>query len=342
MTSRELSNFCTGFALLINAAVSLDEGLYAMAEDAESEVEKELLTVMAKELEEGAALSETMKNTNAFPEYVVKMADVGETTGTLDGIMGSLGDFYDREHLLTKAIKSALTYPLIMVFMVLVICFVLFTRVMPIFAGIYEEMGTQLPQLTQRAIELGGVLTGFAIIIILVMVTVITLVGVLIKKGLKVQWAKAVLDRIKSSNKMALDIDRLRIATVMSITIKSGIDLKKGLDMAESLVRNKRTLEMIRQCKKEAKGSVGFYEAVKISGLFTGVDLQLLKVGSYSGRLGIAMDQIAKRYEEEVETSIETMIGNFEPTMVAVLALIVGTILIAVMMPLVGILSSIG
>jgi type IV pilus assembly protein PilC len=195
---------------------------------------------------------------------------------------------------------------------------------------------------TKTAIDTGGIITGAAIVILLVLAIGAVTIDLLMKKGFKVQWAKGVLDRIKNRNKIALSIAKRRFAGIMSITVKSGMDLKKGLDMAEGLVENKRAIEMIQHCKSEFTGPVGFYEAIKISRLFTGMDLQLLKVGSRSGRLGFAMDQISERYEEEVDTSIETMIGRFEPTMVAVLAIIVGMILFAVMMPLVGILSSIG
>lgn len=342
MTAKEISAFCIGIALLVGSAVSLDEGLYTMADDADDPKDKELLTEMARSMENGASLSETLKKSGIFPEYVISMTAVGEETGTLEMIMKSLADYYEKEHSLTKAIKNALTYPIIMIFMLVVVCFVLLVKVMPIFENIYEQMGTQLPQAAKTAIEVGGVVTGVVIAIILAMAVAAIIIGLLMKRGVEVQWTKGILDKIKSRNKIALAIAKRRFTAVMSLAIRSGMDMKKGLDMAEALVENENAVERIRACRENYTGEIGFYEAMKRSGLFTGMDLQLLKVGDRSGRLNIAMDQISERYEEEVNTSIENMIGRFEPTMVAALAIVVGMILFAVMMPLVGILSSIG
>ncbi len=342
MTAKEISAFCIGIALLVGSAVSLDEGLYTMADDADDPKYKELLTEMARSMENGVSLSETLKKAGVFPVYVISMTAVGEETGTLEMIMKSLADYYEKEHSLTKAIKNALTYPVIMIFMLVVVCFVLLVKVMPIFENIYEQMGTQLPPAAKTAIEVGGIVTGAVIALILAMAAAAIIIGLLMKRGVEVQWTKGILDKIKSRNKIALATAKRRFTAVMSLAIRSGMDMKKGLDMAEALVENKNAVERIRACRENYTGEIGFYEAVKRAGLFTGMDLQLLKVGDRSGRLNIAMDQISERYEEEVNTSIENMIGRFEPTMVAALAIVVGMILFAVMMPLVGILSSIG
>lgn len=342
MTAKEISAFCTGISLLVGSAVSLDEGLYTMADDAGSKGEKILLTEMALSMENGASFSETLKKARVFPEYVISMAAVGEETGTLEMIMNSLAEYYEKEHSLTKAIKNALTYPIIMIFMLVVVCFVLLVKVMPIFEDIYEQMGTQLPVAAKTAIEVGGIVTGAVIVIILVMAAAALIIGILIKRGVEVQWTKSILDKIKTRNKIALAIAKRRFTAVMSLAIRSGMDMKKGLDMAQGMVENKKATEMIRKCKDNYTGEIGFYETIKLSGFFSGMDLQLLKVGNRTGRLDIAMDQISARYEEEVDTSIENMIGRFEPTMVAALAIVVGMILFAVMMPLVGIMSSIG
>jgi len=342
MTAKEISVFCIGIALLVGSAVSLDEGLYTMADDAGDPKDKKLLTEMARSMENGASLSETLKKAAVFPEYVISMTAVGEETGTLEMIMKSLADYYEKEHSLTKAIKNALTYPVIMIFMLVVVCFVLLVKVMPIFENIYEQMGTQLPQAAKTAIEVGGIVTGAVIIVILAMAAAAIINGLLMKKGVEVQWTKGILDRIKSRNKIALAIAKRRFTAVMSLAIRSGMDMKRGLDMAEALVENKNAVERVRVCRENYTGEIGFYEAVKRAGLFTNMDMQLLKVGDRTGRLNLAMDQISERYEEEVNTSIENMIGRFEPTMVAILAIVVGMILFAVMMPLVGILSSIG
>ncbi|MEG1583788.1 MAG: type II secretion system F family protein, partial [Anaerovorax sp.] len=188
MTAKETSLFCLEISLLLEAAIALDEGLYTMAENAPTAENKRLLTGVARDLEGGMPFSEALEKTGAFPVYMVKMAQVGYETGTLDQVMGALSTYYDKEHQLAKSIKSALTYPLVMVFILLVVFFVLLTKVMPIFEGIYEQVGLQLSHVAKSAIGIGGVISG-VLLVILVMVGLVALsLGILAKKGKRVQW----------------------------------------------------------------------------------------------------------------------------------------------------------
>ncbi|MFR6282281.1 MAG: type II secretion system F family protein [Lacrimispora saccharolytica] len=142
-TGLSLSGFCMQISILLKSAVPLYEGLSVMAEDASSPREKEILTAMSDKLRMGFPFSEAVSEAGCFPAYVTQMTVLGERTGTLDETMEHLSRFYEREYRLGENLRRAVTYPAIMIVMLLVILFILFTRVMPIFSGVYEQLGQQ-------------------------------------------------------------------------------------------------------------------------------------------------------------------------------------------------------
>lgn len=150
----ELSAFCLQISLLLEAAVPLEEGLAIMAEDAASQGEKDMLLYMAEGVELGDPFFKVMEDTGVFPAYVVRMAKLGQQTGTMDQMMKSLSDYYEKEYRLLRAIKNAVTYPVMMVVMLLVVLFVLFSKVMPVFNKVYEQLGAQMPPVAASAMRL--------------------------------------------------------------------------------------------------------------------------------------------------------------------------------------------
>ena len=341
-SSREISAFCLQISLLLHAAIPLDEGLSVMAEDAVWDEEKKLLMQMAEEAELGSPFSTVLEHAGVYPSYVVRMARLGEETGNLDQIMESLADYYEKEYLLFKNLKHAVTYPLIMITMLLIVLFVLFTKVMPIFERVYEQLGTEMSPVSLAATRLGSIFSGAALILGGVLAIVIFLVWSFGKFGKRIPAAERFLQWIKRKNKIALAIANRRFTAVMALTLKSGLDLEKGMELAGSLVENKSVEEKIKHCSAEMEAGTDYYTAMKNTGMFKGFYVQMIKVGTKSGRLDSVMEEISKNYEEEADMAIEHLVSQFEPTAVAVLAVAVGLILLSVMLPLVGVLSAIG
>ncbi len=341
-TYRELSAFCLQMSLLLKAAVPLDEGLRIMAEDGENEDEKNRLLFLADEIELGAPAFEALEKTGSFPDYVIKMAKLGDQTGTLDEMMESLSEYYDKEDRMIRNIRNAITYPIMMVLMLLAVLFVLFTRVMPVFEEVYEQLGTRIPPVSQAAIRLGGTFSGIALAAAAVAALAVLGLYMASKAGKKVGLVENLADRFKRSNKTALLAAKRRCSSVLALTLKSGLELEKGIELAGELTGNSKIQEYLAKCKEELETGKGYDEAMKESGLFNGFQIQMIKVGNRSGRLDSVMEDISRGYEEEADASIENAISRLEPTIVAVLAVSVGLVLLSVMLPLVGILSAIG
>ncbi|MBE7720338.1 MAG: type II secretion system F family protein [Lacrimispora celerecrescens] len=341
-SSRELSAFCLQISILLHAAIPLDEGLSVMAEDAVWEEEKKLLIQMAEEAELGIPFSKVLENTGVYPFYVIHMAKLGEETGTLDQIMESLAGYYEKEHTLMKNIRNALTYPVIMIFMLLVVLLVLFTKVMPIFEDVYQQLGAEMSPVSLAATRLGGAFCAAALALSVLLALTAALLWLLSRKGKRFLITERLIQWLKRRSRMALAIANRRFTAVLALTLHSGLDLEKGMELAGQLVENRAVEEKISGCGRELEAGTDYYTAMKNTGLFKGFYAQMIKVGTRSGRLDQVMEEISRSYEEEADAAMEHMVSRFEPTVVAVLAVAVGMVLLSVMLPLVSVLSAIG
>lgn len=341
-SSQELSAFCLQISLLLSAAVPLDEGLAIMAEDSSTEDEKKLLLHMSESVELGDPFYKAMEETHAFPPYVIRMAKLGQQTGTMDQMMEALSTYYEKEHILVKNIKNAITYPVMMVFMLLVVLVVLFTKVMPVFENVYEQLGAKISPVAQSAISLGGLFSMVALAVSCVLAAVVAFIWIAARFGKTFHIVERLLDLFKRRNKIALAVANRRFTSVLSLTLKSGMELEKGLNLAVELVENSRVEEKIRSCGEQLESGSGYYQAMKDTGLFNGFHVQMIKVGTRSGRLDSVMEQISRDYEQEADSAIDDMLARFEPTLVAILAVAVGLILLSVMLPLAGVLAAVG
>ena len=301
-TYQELSAFCLQMSLLLKGAVPLDEGLRIMADDAANEDEKNRLLFLADEIELGAPVFEALEKTESFPEYVVKMAKLGDQTGTLDHMMEALSVYYDKEDRMIRNIRNAVTYPIMMVLMLLVVLFVLFTRVMPIFEEVYEQLGAQISPVSQTAIRLGGVFSGVALGAAALVAVVVLGLFIASKFGKKVHIVENMIEKFKRSNKTALLTAKRRCTSVLALTLESGLELEKGIELAEELAGNSKIQEYLAACKDSLDIGKGYDEAMKDSGMFSGFQIQMIKVGS-SLDMVLSMDASASSsYPREISS----------------------------------------
>ena len=339
---QELSAFCLQIGLLLEAAVPLDEGLAIMAEDAGCEDEKQLLLYMAEGAELGDPFFKVLEDAGTFPLYVVRMAKLGQQSGTLDQMMKSLSDYYEKEYRLLVNVKNALTYPIMMVVMLLVVLFVLFSKVMPVFDQVYEQLGAKMSPAARSAIRLGGLFSGVALIAAAVIALAVFGIWAASRFGHRISLVDKMVNYVKCHSRIALAIANRRFTSVLALTLKSGMEFEKGLELAGELVDNGKVAAQIEKCGRTLETGASYYQAMKETGLFSGFYVQMIKVGSRSGRLDAVMEEISEDFEQAADQSMDNMLARFEPTIVAVLAVSVGLVLLSVMLPLVGVLAAIG
>ena len=339
---RALSGFCMQAALLYQSAVPLYEGLAVMAEDAASEEEQNILTGMADKVRMGLPFSAAVKESGCFPSYMEEMVVLGEQTGTLDVTLKGLSGHYEKETDLAQGLKRALTWPTMMICMLFLILFVLFVKVMPIFSDVYEQLGARIPDVTRVAIRIGGFASGLALAVMILLAASVLFLRLMGRSGKNSAFVESILNRLKSRSEISHMSALRRVCGTMSVSLRCGLPMEDGLEMAERLAGEPRVAGQVKETRTSVADGKSFYDAAKDSGLFTGFDLQLIRVASRAGQLDSILEKLADDYSEKTDDALDAMTARLEPAVVTVLAAAVGLVLLSVMLPLVGILSAIG
>ncbi len=342
LNSSEISSFCRQMGLLLKAGIAPADGIDILTEDCQDASAKKIYDSISQVLHSGEKFHVALSMSEVFPEYMIHMVTIGEESGTIDTVMESLADYYDREDNIEASIKSAVSYPLIMVFMMLVVVLVLITKVLPIFEQVFAQLGTSMSGFSQSLLNLGNLLNRYsvAMIVVLVIIALVFLYFSSTASGKK--NFKSFLRKFGPTKKLMQDIDTEHFASGMVLTLSSGMDTYEGLALVKKLVSSNDMKEKIEESRKMLLDGDSFPEALDKSGIFTSFYSQMISVGFKSGSMDQAMKQVSERIESSTEKKIYSLISVLEPTLVIVLSLIVGMILLSVILPLMGIMSTIG
>lgn len=334
--------FCSQMAIILHSGISAFEGISMMLEDQKNPEGLEVLKVVYEEMMQGKSLYDGMAAAEVFPDYACRMVQLGETSGRLDEVMQSLADYYSQEDALYKAIRHAVSYPLFMLVMMLGVLLVLMIKVMPIFQEVFLSLGTQMDGPAGAVLRTGQAMSRYSGVIIVVFALVLMLFFWLSKTEKGRETASNWLRRNRMTQKFVRKTAQYRLAFGMSMSLRSGLDPERSLEMMGNLVDDPEIAGKINSCVEQMRQGSFFEDAVVEAKLFEGMQNRMIRIGQRTGALDQVMEEIARQCEEEVTEGIWDKVSMIEPTIVIVLAVLVGVILLSVMLPLMSIMSEIG
>ena len=343
LTPHELSVLSSQLSMLVKSGSSPYEAVSILLEDTKDRDGQQILRTMVAELEKGEKLHEAIRVSGVFPDYVEHMVTIGEEAGELDTVLDALRMFYEREDNLRGTIRSALRYPLIMIATMFVVILVLITQVLPIFAEVFAQLGTGMNAFSESLLNLGVRMNRYSLAIMIVLGVLVLASIYLFHSANGKRLLQNIACLVPAGRRLASEIAAGRFASGMALTMSSGMDTYQSLEMVKSIVENKDVEDKIGQCA-ERIGQTGcsFPEAIEQTALFTPLYTRMVKTGFKSGALDVTMRQIAEHYEKATDHKIDTLISVVEPTLIIILSVIVGLILLSVIMPLMGIMGTIG
>jgi len=339
LPAEELAAFAAQLSLTVKTGIPLSEAIMILLEDADTEAAKKLLGKILERLEMGGTLAEALKDTEAFPVYMTQMIEIGEASGRLDTVLDSLHRYYEREDNIAKSAKSAITYPAIMLVILIVIIIILVTRVLPIFNQVFNTLGGEMTPLAQGAMRVGEIISNSSIVLVVIIIifAVILLIMGITPGGRKSlvatgqRWFRKLADRMAAA----------KFASGMSLMLASGLDVDRAVELTLPLMTNPEMYKKVAALKEKTEQGQSFTESIVETKIFSGMQGRMLTLGFKSGNLDNVMEQIADDYEKEVDERLDNLISVIEPTMVAILCVIVGLILLSAMLPLLGVMSTI-
>lgn len=340
-SNMELSSFCGQLALILKSGISSLEGLTIMLEDAASAEEKEILESLLEKMQETGSLYQSLDSVKLYPSYMLHMVEIGEETGTLDEVMQALQNHYEREEAISKSIRNSITYPMIMTGMMAVVVVVLLVKVMPIFNQVFIQLGTEMTGFSRMLMNVGNAINRYSLAFVLLLV----IIAIMVFYGTRTDSGRSLFRNIgyklKLTRAVYEEIAVCRFASGMALTLSSGLNPERSMELVNSLNDDPVFQKKIDRCQSQVNEGNDISQALFTSGMFTGVYARMVSIGSKTGTMDQVMEQVAALYQEDIDNRMNNILAVLEPTLVILLSLIVGVILLSVMLPLMGIMSSI-
>lgn len=342
LNNQELASFCAQTAMLFQAGITPVESMELLLTDAKTTDAKKIYQDLYDTCVKGETFYQALVSSSVFPEYVLNMVSLGETSGNLDIVMNSLTEYYEREEEISASVKETLRYPFIMIILMFFVILVLITKVLPVFQQVFLQLGSDMTGMSFYMLQFGKRINQYFIIFLafFIFLCIFYFIGKRFQKCnqfFHTFWYHFALTKNFYSN-----IAAERFASGMALALSSGLDTFQSLDLTTSLVENPLYKEKIMACKKSVENGTGFVEAISESQIFSHFYNKMLAIGWRTGSADVIMRKIATDYDQKVTQKLQSIIAIIEPTLVIILSLIIGVILLSVIMPLLGIMSSIG
>lgn len=334
----EKAQFCEQMGMILDGGISTEGGLDAIISQVDEGEYKKILEDIHEQVLNGVPLSKAMNQTGLYDSYMIHMIEVGEESGYLDRIFHELGLYYQRTENTKEKVKNALTYPSILITMMLVVIIVMLVKVLPLFKNVLSNMGIGLSGASMTLFEIGR---NFAIISLVVLVAIF-LVCAIVFLTIKVSGKSftVVLQKFPFTKNLAYKLSVVQFSYALSLLLNSGYHQEDAMMMCSEMCEDKELKEKIDGITKRLNDGDSINDCLLESHIFKEVYNRLLVIGLKSGHFESTMNQVAKAYEKEIDYNINALLDRIEPALVILLTLIVGVILLSIMLPLTGIMAS--
>ena len=332
---KDLAVFSRQFATMVNSGLSLLRALNILTEQTENKELARVIGEVRNEIETGNSLSTAMaKFPEVFPPLMVNMCRAGEVGGFLDTVMLQIASNYEAETKLRGKVKSAMTYPVVVLCIALLAVVGMLLFIVPTFAGLFKTLGGTLPLPTQILVTLSSLLKIMAIPIVIMII-----VGLQIWKRIKrTPQVRNIVDPLKLKlpvfGELFRKIALTRFARNLGTMMKSGVPILQSLDIVAETTGNVVLERATRAVQESVRTGEALASPLTEHPVFPPMVVQMMAVGEDTGALDTMLMKIAEFYDQEVEATTEALTALIEPLMIAFLGAIVGSMIVALYMPI--------
>jgi type IV pilus assembly protein PilC len=336
VTVKDKAIFSRQFSVMVNAGVAIIRGLGILADQAPNPKLKKALLAISAEVQQGSSLSESMsKHPECFDDLYVYMVEAGEAGGVLDEVLMRLSKLLEDMAKLQNEIKSAMAYP-VTVGIFAVLAFLGMTIfLIPVFAGIFEQLGAELPALTKFMLWISSILRSWKAIIPIVVFSGLTF---LFRTYYKTPVGRLQIDAFMLKMPLFGDLNEkvavARFCRVFGTLTRSGVPVLQCFDIVCNTIGNQIIVNAVQSAKNEIQQGGMISLAIQKENVFPALAIQMISIGEETGELDSMMEKVADFYEDEVEQAIKALTTMIEPIMMVGIAFMVGTILLSMYLPM--------
>jgi len=339
----ELTSFFENMGMMIKSGISVSEALSLLKEET-PESEKSLrqaFETMSNDLYMGTPFGDAMKDAGVFPDYSVDMVSTSEYTGKLEDTLFHLADYYRAEDSMKATLVSAVRYPIILLLMVIAVLVVMLALVFPAFYGVYENLAGSLTASSYGYINVSFTLTK-VMLGIMTALLVLMLAGVSMWRSGKKDSVRNALSKFAVFRELFSSMDLYRFTSCFDMFLSGGEHQDEALVKSMPVVQTDELRAKLQRCKEKMDGGMSFSQTAYEENLYDRTNNRMLIPAERSGMLDAIMQKILANLRTSIDKSIGRIANTVEPLLTGVLMIFIGIMLISLMVPLIGIMNSIG
>jgi type IV pilus assembly protein PilC len=319
--------------LALQAGISIPESVEMLAEEETDAAARVHIGAVADALKDGASFADALRKSAAFPEYLTDMAEVGETTGNLDDTLLSLSRYYERQDGIAKSVRSSVTYPVMLLAVLLFVLVLFVVKILPIFDDVYRQLNVQMSGIAVVALHFGEWLAANWVLLLVVIAVLGVLAGVFRRK------LSATVSKLFLSGSLGAALVTARFANILALTLSAGMEMSEALTMTSKISGDKAITAKIDAAAEQAVQGASFSQCIQETGIFSSLYNKMIAIGVRTGSTVSVIEDIARRSNGDANDKIEAYIGKIEPTLVIIMSVLVGLLLLSVMLPLANVMS---
>ena len=307
-----------------------------LAEQAEKPIIRQALIAISDDLQAGSSISKALgKHPKVFSEFYVNMVSAGEESGKLDQTFMYLADYLDRSYELTSKARNALVYPGFIMITFVAVMVLMLTVIIPKIGTIIEDSGQEMPFITSVVLGISYFFVDYGIFLLIALI----IGGYFLVRYVQTPLGRAALSRFQLSvpyvGALYKKLFLSRIADNMHVMLSSGISAVRALEITASVVGNDVYERILRDAVEAVKAGTTMSQSfARYPDEVPAIMLQMLQIGEETGELGNILDRLSKFYTREVNAAVDTLVSLIEPALIISLAVGVGFLLAAVLLPI--------
>lgn len=338
----DLAIFCRQMATMIEAGLPLVQTLTILRDQAANPLLKETLADVVQKVETGRTLYEAAAaHPKVFPKIFVQMIKAGEAGGLLEEVLERLSEHFEKELALSQKVKSALMYPVIIIFVAIGVLFFLLIGIIPTFVEMFEGLGSELPGITQLIINISDFLRAYWYIVF----GGLGLTFFVLNLFKKTPKGELLFDTVALKIPLIGDLLRKtmvsRFARTLGTLSASGVAIIEAVAIVEEIIENRVLSGILTEARVQLQEGIALSVPLEESKEFPRMLVEMVRIGEETGSIDAMLGRVADFYDQEVDHSVEGLVSMIEPAMVVFIAGIVGIIVVSVMLPMFEMLNAI-
>lgn len=342
LSTKDIAILCRQLSSMLTSGVTLVKALNILYLQMEKKNIKACIKKLYESVQRGDQFSEGIrKQSGVFPEIMISMVEAGEASGKLDHVITKLAEQFEKDVKLKAKIRSAMTYPIILMVMAIGVVLILVTQVLPIFMGMFAESGMELPLPTQILIALSNILRGYWYLILMGLAALLLLGKSYLstETGLR-KWHSLEL-RIPIIRSTVIKISAVRFTRTLSTLLSSGMSLMQALEIVIKVVGNRVVMDGLNITKEDIRRGMSLSQSLRKESVLPPMVYSMIGIGEEAGTIENMLEKCAEYYDDEVENAIQKLVSLMEPLMIVFMGVVVGFIIISMILPIFDIYGSI-